>query len=377
MDNKFDILFSKTECFSSDILFKYTNKELSNQDMHMVEAHLNSCPMCRDEQEGYEMLENKKKLPFIVSEINTKIDSRIKKSTGIQMRIKRIYAVAASVVLILGTSFAIHFFMNNGISNMADNMTNEPEMSKFEESNKSQDASQEFFFDSVSKISTQENELLKKDEENALNDNDKILQENRKQNTTQIGEEHEINATISTITPTDTVNVLVSANDIIIDEGEYDKKYEESSKVAAENYNMQDTGNESPLFRTADRETTNKEQIKKRDRENKKNVSATEAKSVAGIAYNDDQSNTVVAQLIFNDGFKFYEQNKYKDAVSKFDDVIKLQTSYSERAEWYKSLSLIELGKNEEALVILRKIVEKAGVFSQKAMLKIAEIEKK
>jgi len=374
MDKKFDIIFSKTECPSSDILLKYAKKELSKEKVHAVEAHLTECEMCNDEIEGYSILENKQELTFIVSRLDTKIDARIKKTLGISLRIKKTLAAAASIILILGAAFMTNQYLNNDYKTMSDNFS----PSQIEESSNSvleSDNNQEqpaFSADSINLKEKSKGDNLVTSSENKK----QVVTKNEKEEGEEILVEEETLITETQHNAVDTAISYAIADEMIVVEN---KKTQDKTLTKEEDeIILANSGNNDQAFETSDREAEKQKRVLFSNRK-KGDVARTQQPAVNVEASNNaagQNSNAMVARMLYNNALKLYNEKKYTQAIQKFDDLIVLESSYTEKAEWYKALSLIELDKKEDAIIILNKIIEKKGAFSQKAIIKLSEISK-
>ena len=63
------------------------------------------------------------------------------------------------------------------------------------------------------------------------------------------------------------------------------------------------------------------------------------------------------APALFNEGLTLYHQGKYVEAISAFDEAIKIDPQYA-AALCYKSFALDELGKHDEATSPYDKAIE-------------------
>ena len=373
MDKKFDIIFSKTECPSSDILLKYAKKELSKEKVHTVEAHLTECEMCNDEIEGYSILENKQELTFIVSRLDTKIDARIKKTLGISLRIKKTLAAAASIILILGAAFMTNQYLNNDYSTMSENFSPTQTEKKSDSVLKPENSQEQASF-STDTINLKEKSII--DNIITSSENKKIVITNSEKETEERFVEDEVIMTEAQHNVTDTAMSFTIANDdIVVAENKKTK-----DKIVTKEENevvMANSGNNDQSFETNDREAEKQKRTLFSNRK-KGDIARTQQPTVNEEISNNasGQNNAMVARMLYNNALKLYNKKKYTQAIQKFDDLIVLESSYTEKAEWYKALSLIELDKKEDAIIILNKIIEKKGAFSQKAIIKLSEISK-
>lgn len=74
----------------------------------------------------------------------------------------------------------------------------------------------------------------------------------------------------------------------------------------------------------------------------------------------------------FYGGLSAYHLKNYKNALTKFDAVLKnTQTEFNQEAKWYKALTLIELKENKKAKKVLEEIINANGFYRDKAEEKL------
>lgn len=100
-DNKHDIL-NNSDCFSEEILVKFVNDELNDEEMTAVENHILNCEICADFVEGILRLENpedyfkvKQKLNLEISKISsTRTTYRKRRNLSLQSYYKYVAMIA-------------------------------------------------------------------------------------------------------------------------------------------------------------------------------------------------------------------------------------------------------------------------------------------
>lgn len=114
MNNRFNNIFSETDCLSPGILAAYAENKLCADDRFLVEKHLTDCGLCSDAVEGLLQLKDKSKLETLFAGINNDIDKRINKKEkkilrfGFRIRL----AAAAILILITGVTFIFRHFLS-------------------------------------------------------------------------------------------------------------------------------------------------------------------------------------------------------------------------------------------------------------------------
>ncbi len=100
---------------------------------------------------------------------------------------------------------------------------------------------------------------------------------------------------------------------------------------------------------------------------NKKYVEAIRIFDVILKQYNND------INAIFYKALSFYKLKKYKNAIKYFDIVLNDNINvFDQEAEWNKALCLLKINRSEGE-ILLKKIVDNAGLYSQKAIILLAE----
>lgn len=79
----------------------------------------------------------------------------------------------------------------------------------------------------------------------------------------------------------------------------------------------------------------------------------------------------------FYGGLCYYNIGLYNKSIEFFNFIIdsKVIVFYQE-AEWYRTLSLINLNRNSEAVECLKKIIQAKGFYAKRASEKLLQIEK-
>lgn len=102
------------KCLSQHQFFDYIDGNLNAADMHFVEKHLLSCPMCSDAMEGFEKVKQRDKVAaFSPDNYSKKV---VGKTDIVQPKIiplhsnRRYYALAAGLVLIISVSLYLKYY---------------------------------------------------------------------------------------------------------------------------------------------------------------------------------------------------------------------------------------------------------------------------
>jgi len=106
----------------------YLAGKLSAKEEYLFEKHINACPVCKDEFEGLQAMENPEKLPVVINELNNQIQEHIKKknSTNFKFFLK----IAATILILFGLTFFLSTYFYTAGKNYSEkeNTSYEPEI---------------------------------------------------------------------------------------------------------------------------------------------------------------------------------------------------------------------------------------------------------
>lgn len=105
-----------SNCYSEEILIKYINDQLSDEESAGVEAHILECEICSDVLDGLFMLESPEDILDIQADLNKQIDLLAKpnrKILGLSYNSFRAVAAAAVLLIITGSFLLINNLLND------------------------------------------------------------------------------------------------------------------------------------------------------------------------------------------------------------------------------------------------------------------------
>ncbi len=107
MHDKYNNIFSNSDCPSDDLLNRYHKGELSPKEMHAIEKHISECEMCSDMLEGMSMISDEERTNIIVSELKTELIANLNDNK--KKRLTPFYklSIAASIIVIVGIGILI------------------------------------------------------------------------------------------------------------------------------------------------------------------------------------------------------------------------------------------------------------------------------
>ncbi len=106
-NNKLNKIFAFSECIPNQMMMDYLDGKLSGREKNMVEMHLQTCELCKDEFEGLSSMVDKEKLSDIVFDLNKEI-TKITHGRKRFALFPQVSAMAAIILLLVG--FVWFFF---------------------------------------------------------------------------------------------------------------------------------------------------------------------------------------------------------------------------------------------------------------------------
>lgn len=111
-------LFNESGCLSQEALMRYVASMLTEDELKLVEAHISSCPLCKDAAEGISLYNEELAVMDEVAErINKKLRQRFDYFPGRRTAAARgpkfrnlLIPAAASIIILVGIISYFHFF---------------------------------------------------------------------------------------------------------------------------------------------------------------------------------------------------------------------------------------------------------------------------
>lgn len=129
------IIYNSSECIPEQTMFNYIDKKLSPKEEHEVEKHLIDCELCSDALEGLSATTNRTRITTINNEVDHRLSHSLQKKEAkiVSFNIKTVFAIAASVLLLIGSIFLFNLFFSPKME-MKDVALNAPKEIESEES---------------------------------------------------------------------------------------------------------------------------------------------------------------------------------------------------------------------------------------------------
>ena len=361
-DSKKHILFDQSgQCCSLKQMQQYIAGTLSREEMLRVERHLADCTLCSDALEGLS-LADKGKVGDIVSDINRRIDSRFiaRKLQGTSIY-SRVAAVGVIAILVsVGIYGYFNFRAGEEERIFAENFEKYPgkfKMDSVVQRLKDQNSEKPEALQNVSPPSE------------AVANQEKITEESISENNKNISskdkvirdEDADLSAPAYSYTPDKTMQPAAPMPEIVV-EAESKSDIKETTTQSA-------SGNKMST-----------QEISSIRSETNINVDTIMANAMQYYSQNKYPQAIALFDLVIdqvedqNDallyrGISYLEENELKKAVKDFNILIKSNNpEYLEVAKWYKSLALVKQKKNKEARQLLQEVVNMNGVYKEKAL---------
>lgn len=389
MDKRSNIekLFSETDCLSAKTIQRYLSDELTDREEYAVERHINACPFCADAVEGFLMLENPAEITGQVNILNNKIKNlattnAINKQKAITFTTKKpvfyYISIAASILLIIGFYMLYHF----------SELPEDDVAQTIEESAKESGriVSKDEIEQSTDYHTVEEPKPSDKKEISVIDNQDKGSGSNE---SAELADETTVDDDIQGIRSTtdsdnkelqpieyDKINNQIAENKMSeLAETNEKAVVRKDEPVAVldemeENDIMQvtdDAGNERKMLERKKQSSIIKDRSKA-SRDEETNISSNYKFAVQ--LFNDSayqkalklferelENNPNSTEAMLFTGKCLSKLNHHNKAITYFDAILSMKKSvYTAEAQWQKLKSLLALGKNENALLLIEEI---------------------
>lgn len=379
-------IFTETGCLSRDKILQYKDGLLKRSDMHEIEKHLVDCNLCSEALEGLSMVSGLAALDEIKDRF-----SKTTKRDGYSS--KNYMAIAASVVAItLLTYFAINQVKEVKNDQSAYEFKTLPNEVLNEPANNSLDGGKSKDSQAISGVPN-ENKTIKQlgTDANLANAPSLVLKDSPEEP-----------AQKESLTITTTQGSESGAN----------QGYTNTIATDYEKTSMDDvTESRAELDQVAViSKSPTREEVKKRKSSEQATPTVSEIESLERFPSKHESVTNSTYSLKMEDPISLYKKGKYLEAIIGFDKILmdfpddenamfhkgmslynlkryqealnilepisqNTKSSFIQIAEYHTALCFEELGKKESALATYRKIVQRAGLYKDKAAKRIKAIE--
>ena len=353
---------------------KYYTGAMSSDEKINFEKNIDSDPFAKEAFEGFLLLEND--FNRISSIENTNI--ALKEKFGIEEKstfpIKSIFAIAATMVVLIGSYFAIssnfknqNEFAEHKTESIESIVINNDELGLQDNSTNEIYDSLDFSNDTLKEIAD-DNIVIEETE--IKNSKEKSIYENKKTNKTD-------KADIEIIKQTPKTKKQISAEQFDF----YRNQKKSENKVVANS-----SKDEINVNAVTEVSSTTSNSIYYEPESIVPTTENTNYKKGI-VAFNNKEYSKAIRLLntsIYQKknisssnyylGLISYNQNKPTKAIKYFDKMIHSNSSFKEDAQWYKSLALIRRGNKNDALILLKKIINSNSKHAKSATVKLKEL---
>ena len=372
MQENNNIFDESSGCIRQDALLEYLQGKLSGKERNLVEKHLLECEMCSDELEGLSNLSEPERIAEIETELNSMVDKRTAPRI-LWLNPKVIYRVAAVAVLTIGVSTLLYYFV---LKTTPSTMMSESQMPTV--SAEMSDSITPLGITSIPKDATERSESQKKESKLVERSAPTIVANNM-----QIAEDVFIADSEIEVFDTDEKEAAVLAEKVIT---------ADSAAIVSTNATI--AGQQTDALRAANYEA------KKEELATVSEGARLSKKAVVGFAqpmptiesalkiYNQknyrvalNEFNTLYSQGSITDTVVYYRAmcnynlKFFADAVVGFQLLSeKAESEFFYDSQWYYALSLVELGRNDEAKAIFEEILQNGSPYRKQATMEIEKI---
>lgn len=372
MQENNNIFDESSGCIRQDALLEYLQGKLSGKERNLVEKHLLECEMCSDELEGLSNLSEPERIAEIETELNSMVDKRTAPRI-LWLNPKVIYRVAAVAVLTIGVSTLLYYFV---LKTTPPTMMSESQMPTV--SAEMSDSIAPLEVTSIPKDATERSESQKKESKLVERSAPTIVANNM-----QIAEDVFIADSEIEVFDTDEKEAAVLAEKVIT---------ADSAAIVSTNATI--AGQQTDALRAANYEA------KKEELATVSEGARLSKKAVVGFAqpmptiesalkiYNQknyrvalNEFNTLYSQGSITDTVVYYRAmcnynlKFFADAVVGFQLLSeKAESEFFYDSQWYYALSLVELGRNDEAKAIFEEILQNGSPYRKQATMEIEKI---
>ena len=405
-ENNTHKIIKQTICFGKQDMIAYIEGDFSPKEQHYFEKHLQSCKMCHDEFEGLLAMQDYKKLPVIVGNLNKKVDNKIQELVKNPFFNKSNFLrIAAMLLILIGSGFFINYYMQYSVKEFAaEEMVSQSIEETAEETEMLVD-------DSFLEPETEESIPIsdekiedKKDnsKSNLVNSNNIIIVKENKNKTKVLIEAIEdtdddevVDIEVNTdIKPAAVSDKTKNENEPLSGEANRGEGLDEKKDIIAEIIVTEEDLSE------AEKEISNDEISSGNGRKLDNNINRAKLLSTkknktkgAAISYQQtgvdafNDGNYKKATIALNNSVKlegkadktlFYlgqtyaSQGDSKNALLNYNKLIVSKNSqYQNQAMWEKAQLLISIGKRKSAINVLNDLLKQSSPFEIKAQQKL------
>lgn len=345
------------------IFLNYYLGTMSPDNKKNFESNLEQDPFIKEAYEGFLLLENDSEVISTIENSNLEIKKRLGIDTQKTLfPLKTIITIAASIVLLLGSYF---YVSNNKLENNK-LATNHTEKIIQEDKQIIHEAEEELEFNKFGTDSLQNNGLVI---DNDIVVEDVIIEpQNNKKETKEtnnfkakpVKEKKQIDFE---------KNISENNSGKIIETGEVS-----SPSIIAEKTSIQPSALMNSIAINDDELVEYANEIENLS-EYKKGIAAynkSEYSKAIKLFNKSISNNKTINSSTYYIGMSYFNQNKHSKAIKYFDKL--LYTSYNNKAEWYKALSLINKGNKTDAKKLLTKIANSNSIFNKSALNKLSSL---
>lgn len=389
MKEENNIPSQNNECIPSEMLLRYLKGDLSGVERNRVERHVASCTMCSDELEGLSQLKNPEQIDEISNSLNERIDLLVEEPWDERSVLRTYLKIAAVIVLFIGISSVIYFTVSRKPSDIVHNYA-EIEMLEQVSPPMEVDSNKDQMMQQIGGVNLTENQKAKSTpkstrKEEALSKEEKSVKYVAPVIVDSVKSEDEMFAAVEVVDEPEEEYVVIAA-----DSNEENIKESTNSVKIAELV----TSQAAPVS------VDKKSEVSRAQLANEELAKGFSAKKETRVFYNEEKQTAIgmfnvakykEALKIFNRLYKNYPNNDsiiyYKSVanyhLNRFEETIKSitpltvnsQSVFYNEAKWYYGLSLVAVGRKQEAAAIFEQIIKDDSPFKNNATKELEKLK--
>ncbi len=335
-------IFAVSQCPSEEKLIDYASGKLNPAEQRMVESHLSGCEMCSDYTDGLLLLKKPEEILQKTVEINAEINILIApKKRNLYNRLGLIAGIAAILTVLIIVTFILQKqFKNDTIQQVAQNKSEAP-------SNAAETMPLEEITEPVT--AAEKSSLTRESSQS-------------KMPVTLNPDDNEQGFRYNEFAP----GITKDSRQVVTDKTEIAADFDTEDVIFSE----------QPVA-VSDEKADQLSEMQLREENNKKSETVTLSQTtVAGGAQHKESSGKTAgnAEQEADSGIVLFDAGEYRSALTYFEQKLK-ETPTDQKAQWYFTLSLIRLGRTEEARVMLRSIIDAKGEYQKQAEKELKKLK--
>ncbi len=372
---KFDLKYTPSACLSKNQLFDYLENKLSNDEVYIIESHLNDCELCSDAIDGfYENKNSETQLIELKNNFKSKIEALPEKQLlKSSKKTKPNWAWAAAILLLIsiGGFSLFKYIDNNTIQNTKNELAKNDEKIDV-------------------KTTTDDNNIVISTEEIK----DKINTENKKTETIAKNDDANFSSPIPRPIPAPTSVLQTSADKI------EEAKQQIIEKIPDNYYSQNEDIDLKPeIQEKKDAKYTEKESVKaipatesrggmdydklnmnyaRNEQSNISNAPKAQNQQLESVIASGKNKKIAIVLNNFEKAMSFFNSKKYRKSIPYFEKALEDKNTNLEDVQYYLANAYFETSQFSNAMSLLNQLINSAkyGSDAKQLLEKMSSMKK-